>query len=199
MMYNLLDWLTSKDVIFGLLQLGLLGATVGLIVVGFFQALAARAQVEAAKAQVTAANAQAAIAKSQLYANLRSADMAMRPILRIEVTGGQHECDLFLKTGRWKVHCDVMNIGLGPALEIEAYYGNDPSNAAGWFLEALGTGEHRIVDFLGEGDILTIRYKSTHGSIFATQIQRYSPPNDEETFQFHKRIKDVYAGKDTLP
>jgi hypothetical protein len=150
MMYNLLDWLTSKDVIFGLLQLGLLGATVGLIVVGFFQALAARAQVKAANAQVTAAKAQAAIAKSQLYASLRSADMAMRPILQIKVDSGQLEPYLTPVTGqtteKWQLSCNVTNVGLGPALEIESYYGTDPSNAAGWFLESLGVGEHRTIN-----------------------------------------------------
>jgi hypothetical protein len=152
---------------------------------------------------VTAANAQAAIAKSQLCANLRSADMAMRPILRIKVDSRQLDPYLTRVTGqtseKWRLSCNVTNVGLGPALEIESYYGNDPSNAAGWFLESLGVGEHRTVNFVGEGHVLMIRYKSTHGSIFVTQIQRYPPPNDEETFQFHKLIKDAYAGKDAAP
>jgi hypothetical protein len=193
MVYNLLCWLTSKDVIFGLLQLGLLAATIGLIVVGSFQAQAARAQVGAANAQVTAANVQAAIAKSQLQASLRSADLAMRPILYIDnmkSSEGQ-----FLVPGMWSLNANVLNTGLGPALEIEAYYGNDPSNAAGWFLESLGTGEQRIVNFVGEGETLTIRYKSTHGSTYETHLKRYPPPS-EGTFQFHKLVKDASAGKD---
>ena len=192
MAYEILSWLTSKVFIDTVLQLGLLVATIGIIVVGIFQALAARAQVKAAEAQVFAANSQAETAKSQLTAGLRSADAATRPVLRIEAAGGgdYKEGDT-LKEGKWSMVCDVYNCGLGPALQIEAYCMSDPANTAGWFSEFLGAGDRRTAELTGEGTEITFRYKSAHGSLYETVLSGF-PEGLSGSFQLNKLVKDAY-------
>ena len=69
MIFNLLCWLTSKDVINASLQLLLFLATCGLIWVGFKTRDAARAQAKAAETQATAANEQVIAAKEQVAAS----------------------------------------------------------------------------------------------------------------------------------
>ncbi len=68
MIFNLLDWLTSKDVVEIGLQAALLVATCGLIVVGYLQTRTARAQAEAALSQANAANEQVIAAREQAEA-----------------------------------------------------------------------------------------------------------------------------------
>ena len=91
MIFNLLCWLTSKDVINASLQLLLFLATCGLIWVGFKQRDAARAQAKAAETQATAANEQVIAAKEQVAAStvqlaevLSQGIAARRPFLIVE-------------------------------------------------------------------------------------------------------------------
>jgi hypothetical protein len=192
-MFNWLEGL--KDQLNLLIQALLFVATLVLIRVGWKQAKAADAQAKAADAQVAAANEQVATAKAQLsmsmkemYANLSAADLASRPILHV-VAIPNYE-DKFLGS---LLVCDVTNIGLGPALSIEAFYGSDPSDAAGLFGNSIGVGERRREEFENhrvKKDQLTIHYKSTHGSTYSTMYFYFEESN--EFIELHKLEKNVF-------
>jgi hypothetical protein len=166
---------TYKDQLGILIQVGLFVATVILIRVGWKQAGAADAQARAAEAQVLAANKQAEAAKTQLnltikqmYAALSGMDAANRPLIHITSLGvntvAPPDCNL---------KCRVTNTGLGPALEMEAFYGDNPSEAAGLFGDYMGVDEKRFVDVSKERvseEGLTVRYRSIHGSVYETTL-----------------------------
>lgn len=192
---------TYKDQLGVLIQIGLFAATIVLIRVGGKQARAADAQARAAEAQVVAANQQAEAAKTQLnltvkqmYAALSGMDAASRPLLHIgTIRPDSPDCidddELMYLPDVW---CEIANQGLGPALEMEAYYGDNPSEAAGMFGDYMGVGEKRTVTFelmLIKKDGLTIRYKSTHGSIYETRLHIN---RDDESIKFHRLVKNAF-------
>src|SRR5271167_4011920 len=109
--------------------------------VGFRQANAAIAQAKAADAQAVAATAQSDTARmqfdlsvKQLYAGLSSSDAATRPLLKIAIPQLERMIDLTVRD----VTCAISNCGLGPALDLAAFYGDDPVEAAGLYGEFVG-------------------------------------------------------------
>ena len=193
MLHTVFDWLECYKDQFGLLiQTMLFVVTLVLLVVGWKQARAANAQAEAAEAQVVAANLQASTAKAQLnmslkdmYANLSAADAATRPLLHIVPDLDHGDPDVLL--------CHIQSCGLGPALEIEAFYGKDPSDAAGMYGNSLAIEERRSESFncdRVQKEDLTIQYKSTHGSTYSTSLSFM--PGYDEYFELNTRAKNAF-------
>jgi hypothetical protein len=199
MIANVFSWLeTFKDQIGLIVQLALLVATFILIIAGFMQALAARAQARAANSQVVAANAQSETARTQLglsiktlYANLGSMDAATRPLLQFKTPADKDVID----HPEWEMDCTILNCGLGPALDMEAFCGKNPNEGAtGMFGDFLGVGDRMIQRYRLESvrlESLTIRYSSTQGSRYETELS-YS--RDFGFMQFHRRVKDAFEG-----
>jgi hypothetical protein len=194
MITNAFSWLESyKDQLGILIQLGLLAATAMLIRIGWLQAKAAIAQADAAKAQSLAAAAQSDMAKGQLdlsakqlYASLNASDAATHPVLRV---WPKEENSYVISR-----HIDIVirNLGLGPALDMEAYYGDNSSDAAGLYGEFLGTNGYAIDSFDFEqikANCLTVRYSSAHGSRYETTLWFNS---EVGYLQQHKRIKSAF-------
>jgi hypothetical protein len=195
MLSTIFCWLEGyKDQIGLLIQAFLFVATTILIRVGWKQASAADAQARAAEAQVIAANEQAMTARTQLnmslkemFANLSAADAASRPILHLTPTAleGQYSAP--------DLGCEVQNSGLGPALEIQAFYGHNQSEAAGLYGETLGIGEKKLTAFnthRAKDEGITLRYKSTHGSTYSTTLS-YMDTADE-FLELHSRVENVF-------
>jgi hypothetical protein len=180
-----------KDQLGLLIQALLFIATIILIRVGSKQATAADAQAKAAQAQVFAAKEQAITAKTQLnmsikemFANLSAADAATRPLLHIVPDPEYRGPDLI---------CVIESCGLGPALELEAFYGKDPNEAAGMYGNSLAIGEKRSETFnldRVQNEDLTIQYKSTHGSTYSTSLSYLQ--GFEEYSELHTRVKNAF-------
>jgi hypothetical protein len=193
MLHTAFDWLEGyKDQLGLLIQALLFIATIVLIRVGWKQAIAADAQAKAAAAQVAAANEQANTAKTQLdmsikemFANLSAADAATRPLLHIFP-------DLDYR-GPDDLICHIESCGLGPALEVQAFYGKNPTDAAGMYGNSLAIGEKRSETFdlvRVQNEDLTIHYKSTHGSTYSTSLSYMK--GFDEYFELHTRVKNAF-------
>jgi hypothetical protein len=194
MITNAFSWLESyKDQFSILIQLGLLAATAILIRIGWLQAKAAVAQADAAKAQSLAAAAQSDMAKGQLdlsakqlYASLNASNAATHPVLRV----WPKEENSYVTSQ----HIDIVirNLGLGPALDMETYYGANPSDAAGLYGDFLGI-EGYATEFFDferiKADCLTVRYSSAHGSRYETTLWFNS---EVGYMRQHKRIKSAF-------
>jgi hypothetical protein len=166
------NWLEGfKDQLNLLIQALLFVATLVLIRVGWKQAKAADAQAKAADAQVAAANEQVATAKAQLslsvkemYANLSAADVATRPILHVVAEADYNNGN----DGKFpdpSVLCEISNVGLGPALNVEAFFGDIPSDSAGLFGNSFGVGENKLESFDGSGANMCGRGSKARGEV----------------------------------
>jgi len=89
--------------------------------------------------------------------------------------------------------CRIKNCGHGLALEIQAFYGNDPNEAAGMYGNSLGIGETTDARFnidKVKRDGLTLHYKSTHGSTYSTSLSYLDSFN--EFYELHNRVKNAF-------
>lgn len=87
MVYQILCWLTSKDVIETVLQIALLVATVALVLVGWRQAVAAGKQAVAAGKQAVAAGLQVDAANLQVEAAQRQIEASERQLQEVSFQG----------------------------------------------------------------------------------------------------------------
>jgi type II secretory pathway pseudopilin PulG len=192
---HLLNWLEYyKDQIGVAIQFGLLIASGVLILVGLRQAQVALEQTKAAKAQALSAQEQVRMASEQLRATLIASDAALGPLIRASFAGFRTYMNDGL-TREWEnALFKIENRGLGPALEIEIYYGDNPSDSAGSFGEALGVGGEKEENFDKQRlakDGVTIRYFSVHGSEFKTQIAVFEDSIPDCIF-LHKVVKEAF-------
>ena len=95
MVYQILCWLTSKDVIETVLQIALLVATVALVLVGWRQAVAAGKQAVAAGKQAVAAGLQVDAANLQVEAAQRQIEASERQLQEVSFRV-EHLVDLLL-------------------------------------------------------------------------------------------------------
>ena len=194
----MLSWLESyKDQIGILIQLGLLVATAVLIFVGLKQAQAASAQARAADAQASSAEQQVRMASEQLRATLMASDAALRPLLKASYSAFAGPPSADRKQYDYVIF-RIANGGLGPAMNVEVYYGNNPSEtAASAPFTALEVGAEltetletaRLIE-----DRLTIRYQSVHGSQFETWVIPLEGNIPNSVFVY-KVIKEAFSAR----
>lgn len=150
------------------------------------QAGAARAQAKAAEAQVLAANAEVATANLQLEASLHAAEAAVRPVMEFRLP----EMEQIIDDPDWEMNCELKNRGLGPALDLEAFWGDDPEEAAGLYGDSLGVQGKKMIRFyfqrMHEHE-LTLRYRSTHGWLYETKLAYF--PGFDSFSQSHKLVE----------
>jgi len=194
MMTNAFVWLENyKDQIGLAIQLGLLIATAVLIRVGVKQATAATAQAKAADAQAVAAAAQSTTAQNQLdlsikqlYAGLSSSDAATRPIIKLSPPK-------IFNLGQSEQPFLIVNCGLGPALDLEAFYGAVQSEVVGLYGEFLGVNDQKTKFFEMERmkqSHLTVQYSSTQGARYETTLHFV----EGQFTQFHRKVKNPFDG-----
>jgi hypothetical protein len=170
MVYELLCWITSKEVIDATLQGGLLIATIGLIIVGSKQFSAVRSQAKAAEAQVAAANAQTRELQLQ-------GDISRRPFF--SVSPGQPAAS--------KSQAMFLNLGPGIALNTTwKFLGMDGNpniayEAAGvvgvhvvtlMYYNALGTRQTLDIEEIGKQGGIRLDYRDSSGKAYWTTFRR---------------------------
>ncbi len=162
------SWLTLSNLLSVLTLVVLIFATLA----AFRQARAANRQadaadklIEATKEQINASQEQADAAKKQQEMTRRQLVESLRPLLLLEGEGG----------GSTHFDTQLVNDGVGPALDIKWFYGKLPNKDQQPFYRTILGSKQRIgfryLSQQGKATGITLTYKSLTGSLNATQIE----------------------------